>query len=80
MEATTIESFTAVGNKASFTGRATVNGVPGVKFFVEVEDLGEPGTADTFRIVLADGYGAGGVLLRGNVQVESETITGVAGE
>jgi hypothetical protein len=36
-----------------------------------VEDLGEPGTADTFRIVLGDGYAAGGVLLKGNVQVQS---------
>ncbi|PLS80258.1 MAG: hypothetical protein CYG59_08935 [Chloroflexi bacterium] len=75
VEATAIDSFTAVGNKATFTGRAMVNGVPGVKFFVEVEDLGEPGTADSFRIVLGDGYGAGGVLLRGNVQVQSNAIT-----
>lgn len=80
VEATTIDSFTAVGNKATFTGRATVNGVPGVKFFVEVEDFGEPGTVDTFRIVVGDGYGAGGVLLRGNVQVVSSGITDVAAQ
>lgn len=64
-----IDSYTQLGNKASFTGRATVDGVPSVRFFVEVEDLGEPGTADTFRIVLGDGYAAGGVLLKGNIQV-----------
>ena len=38
VEATTIDSFTAAGTKATFTGRATVNGVPGVRFFVEVEE------------------------------------------
>lgn len=66
---TSIDSFDVVGAKATFTGRATVNGVPGVRFFVEAEDLGEPGRADAFRIVLQDGYAAGGVLLRGNIQV-----------
>jgi hypothetical protein len=74
VDATTIDSFTATGSKATFTGRATVNGVPGVRFFVEVEDLGEPGRADTFRIVLADGYGVGGVLLKGNIQVRSGSL------
>ncbi|MDQ3778507.1 MAG: hypothetical protein M3310_06560 [Actinomycetota bacterium] len=74
VEATAIESFTAAGTKASFTGRATVNGVPGVRFSVEVEDLGEPGDADTFRLVLGDGYGAGGVLLKGNIQVRSGSL------
>ncbi|MDQ3823515.1 MAG: hypothetical protein M3321_09780 [Actinomycetota bacterium] len=69
VESTAIDSYTQAGNKATFTGRATVNGTPGVGFFVEVEDLGEPGGADAFRIVLQDGYGAGGVLLKGNVQV-----------
>jgi hypothetical protein len=77
VQATSIDSFTAAGNKASFTGRATVNGVPGVRFFVEVEDLGERGDADTFRIVLGDGYGAGGVLLKGNIQVRAGSLLGV---
>ncbi len=71
VEATAFDSYTQAGNKATFTGRATVNGTPGVRFVVEVEDLGERGTADTFRIVLGDGYGAGGVLLKGNIQVRS---------
>jgi hypothetical protein len=35
---------------------------------VEVEDLGKAG-ADTFRIVLADGYAAAGVLTKGNISV-----------
>jgi len=66
-----VDSFAAAGTKASFRGRGTVDGVPGVAVFVEVEDLGEPGRADTFRIVLGDGYGAGGVLLNGNIEVKS---------
>jgi hypothetical protein len=66
---TSIDGFDVVGTKATFTGRATVNGVPGIRFFVQVEDLGEPGRADTFRIVLQDGYAAGGVLLKGNIEV-----------
>jgi hypothetical protein len=31
--------------------------------------MGEPGKADTFKLVLGDGYTAGGVLLKGNIQV-----------
>ena len=64
---TSIESLTIAGAKASITGRATVDGVPGVSFFAEVEDVGKD--ADAFRIVLGDGYAAGGVLLKGNVEV-----------
>ena len=52
------------------TGRATVNGVSGVRFLVEVDDLGKPPLAlDTFRIVTASGYAAFGVVDRGNVSV-----------
>jgi hypothetical protein len=65
--ATGIDSLTIAGAKASITGRATVDGVTGVSFFAEVEDLGSE--ADTFRIVLGDGYTAGGVLLKGKVVV-----------
>ena len=65
--ATGIDSLTIAAAKASITGRATVDGVPGVSFFAEVEDLGRD--ADTFRIVLGDGYAAGGVLLKGKVEV-----------
>jgi hypothetical protein len=68
VDATSIDSFTAAGARATFTGRATVNGMPGVAFTVEVEDLGKAG-ADTFRIVLADGYAAAGVISKGNITV-----------
>ncbi|HXF97186.1 MAG TPA: post-COAP-1 domain-containing protein [Gaiellaceae bacterium] len=69
VESTAITSFTRAGNKATFTGLARVDGVAGVHFTVDVEDLGEPGTGDTFRLVLGDGYAAGGVLRSGNIQV-----------
>lgn len=74
VKSTSIDSYTQAGNRATFTGTAAVSGVPGVRFFVEVEDLGEPGSSssvnpDTFRIVLGDGYGAAGVLVHGNIQV-----------
>jgi hypothetical protein len=74
VQSTAIDSYTQVGNTAKFTGRATVNGTPGVGFFVEVEDSGEPGRADSFWIVLRDGYGAGGVLLKGNIQVHGSLL------
>jgi WD40 repeat protein len=67
VKATGIDSLTITGSRASITGRATVDGVPGISFFVEVEDLGH--NADSFRIVLGDGYAAGGVLLKGKVEV-----------
>jgi hypothetical protein len=68
VDATSIESLTIAGGKAAVTGRATVDGVPGVSFFVEAEDVGSD--ADAFRIVLGDGYAAGGVLEKGHVVVE----------
>lgn len=68
VDATSIESLTIGGPRASFTGRATVDGEPGVAFFAEVEDLGKAG-ADTFRIVLGSGYGAFGIVDKGNITV-----------
>jgi hypothetical protein len=67
VQATGIDSLTIAGAKASITGRATVDGVPGVSFFAEVEDVAKE--ADAFRIVLGDGYAAGGVLLKGNIEI-----------
>jgi hypothetical protein len=70
VEATAIDSLTISGPRATITGRATVDGSPGVPFFVEVEDLGKAG-ADTFRIVTGDGYAAFGVVEKGNLKVEA---------
>jgi hypothetical protein len=74
VQSTVIDSYTQVGNTAKFTGRATVNNTPGVGFLVEVEDSGESAGADTLRLVLQDGYGAGGVLLKGNIQVQGSLL------
>jgi hypothetical protein len=68
VEATSIDSLTIQGPRATITGRATIDGAAGVAFVVEVEDLGKAG-ADTFRIVTGDGYGAFGVLTKGNITV-----------
>lgn len=68
VDATSIESLTIAGPRATITGRATVDGMPGVAFVAEVEDLGTAG-ADTFRIVLGSGYGAFGVVDKGNITV-----------
>jgi hypothetical protein len=76
VQATAIDQFAAFGNVATFRGRATVNGVPGVAFVVEVEDMGPPKSGDKFRIVLGDGYGAAGTLKNGNVTVQSGSIFG----
>jgi hypothetical protein len=73
VKSTSIDSLTIAGSRASITGRATVDGVPGISFFLEVEDLGH--NADSFRIVLGDGYAAGGVLLKGKVEVTGGLVT-----
>jgi LVIVD repeat len=69
VQSATIDALTVTGTKATIIARGTVNGTPGVRLVVEVEDLGEPGRADSFRLVTGDGYGAGGVLLNGNIDV-----------
>jgi hypothetical protein len=72
VQATVIDSFHVAAGKATFTGRATVDKVPGVRFEVVVQDGGEPGRNDTFQIITADGYLAGGTLAKGNIEVESD--------
>jgi hypothetical protein len=69
VQATAIDSLTIVGQRATITGRATVDGQPGVACFAEIEDLGKAG-ADTFRIVTGDGYGAFGVVEKGNITLD----------
>ena len=75
VDATSIDSLTIQGNSATITGRATVDGLPGVRFVLLVEDLGTPPVnADTFRIATASGYAAFGVVDRGNVTVEGQGV------
>ncbi len=54
----------------SIFGTATINGA-GIYFFrIDVQDLGEPGTSDTYRIRLSNGYDSGvQVLTGGNIQI-----------
>jgi hypothetical protein len=77
-QATAIDSVTIAGPRATITGRATVDGVAGVSFIVDVEDLGQAG-ADTFRIVLGNGYSAFGVLSKGNIAVHGGLALGALG-
>jgi hypothetical protein len=68
--AITSVSLTGAGNCAQILGSATVNGTGPVGFQVDVCDNGEPGKdADTFSIVMGDGYTASGTLGGGNVQI-----------
>jgi hypothetical protein len=58
--------------KATFTGECEINGVSGFKFKVYVEDNGEPGKNDVFKIALSNGYSAGDKLLNGNIQIHKQ--------
>jgi hypothetical protein len=72
VKSTAITSVTVTGNCARILGTANVNGTPGVGFQVDVCDNDEPGKdADTFSIVMLDGYTAGGTLGGGNVQIHN---------
>jgi hypothetical protein len=65
-----ITSFTRLAsNKIVFTGEATVNGQQ-VLFTVEVEDNGEPGTNDRFKIAISGAVNSmrEGPLTQGNIQ------------
>lgn len=50
-------------------GTAEVNGVAGFTYSVDVSDNGEPGSSDTFRLTLSNGYSAAGTLRGGNIQL-----------
>lgn len=69
IKATSITLVAISGTHATILGSAEVNGTP-TDFRVEVDDLGEPGRSDTFRIV-AGAYSAGGTLNGGNIQIHS---------
>jgi hypothetical protein len=58
------------GTQASIFGEATVNGSGTFDYRIDLEDHGEPGTSDTYRITLSSGYDSGEqVLESGNVQI-----------
>lgn len=66
-----IDSLVVTGTHATFTGDATVDKST-TRYQIDVDDLGEPGTLDKFRIALGNGYVAGGTLLGGNIQIHKQ--------
>jgi hypothetical protein len=60
----------ADGTEASIFGTATVDGGGSFDFRIDVTDAGEPGSSDTYRIRLSNGYDSGEQLLEGgNIQI-----------
>src|SRR5574337_387645 len=62
------------GKQGTFDGTATVNKKGGYTFHVYVEDNGEPGTHDVFKIQIFDSngvqvYSNGGTIISGNIQI-----------
>lgn len=68
VQSQSVGSLTVTGNRATIQGTCTVNKVSGFTFTVDVVDNG-PGSSDTFRIRLSNGYDAGGTLGGGNITV-----------
>jgi hypothetical protein len=64
----TVDSLVVAGTHATFFGQATVDKVA-TNYRIDVDDLGEPGLADTFKIQTDTGYSAAGRLEGGNVQI-----------
>jgi hypothetical protein len=60
------------GMQASIYGRATIDGAGSYPYRITVKDMGEPGTNDTYSILLSNGYYSGEQKLAGgNVQIHS---------
>jgi hypothetical protein len=53
------------------TGACEINGHAGFTYAVDVCDNGEPGRADTFSILLSNGYSSAGTLAGGNIQLHN---------
>ena len=70
VKSTAVTSVIVAGSCAQILGSASVNGTGPVGFQVDVCDNDEPGRdADTFSIVMGDGYTASGTLGGGNVKI-----------
>jgi hypothetical protein len=58
------------GTSASIFGTATIDGSGSFDYRIDLQDLGEPGSDDTYRLRLSNGYDTGvQVLDGGNVQI-----------
>jgi hypothetical protein len=64
-----VEALVVTGTHTTIFGRATVNGTE-ARYRIDVDDLEEPGPfVDTFSIITENGYGVGGVVTKGNIQI-----------
>jgi hypothetical protein len=64
-----VTAYTQSATHATFSGNATVDGVP-TTYRIDVDDGGEPGAGtDTFAIQTGTGYTGGGQVTSGNIQV-----------
>ena len=65
----TVRAIRCKGQRAVIWGDARIGTKP-VRFRIDLVDKGEPGTSDTYRILLSDGYDSGEkVIVGGNVQL-----------
>jgi hypothetical protein len=64
-----VQAVTCSGANATIFGEATIAGSGRYDYRIDLGDAGEPGTTDTYRIRLSDGYDSGEQTLEGgNVQ------------
>ena len=62
-------AYVQTGSSVKIFGTASVDGAGSHVFRLDLVDNGEPGTADTFRLRVDDGYDTGlQTLLNGNLQ------------
>lgn len=64
-------SISCTAQSATILGSGTNNG-EAVRFELRVEDKGEPGTSDTYRLDLFPGGTRQGTLTKGNIQVQTK--------
>ena len=68
IKCSSVDTLLVIGTHATLFGQATVGGVT-TTYRIDVDDLGEPGTQDTFKIQTDSGYIAGGTLAGGDIQI-----------
>jgi hypothetical protein len=67
----TVDSLVVARHARGVLGQATLNDVP-TNYRIDVDDLGESGASDTFKIQTSSGYTAGGTLQGGDVQIHTK--------
>ena len=68
LKSTSYTSFEGAGNSATIRGACKLNGAS-CSFEVYIEDNGDPGTSDVFRISIDGNPFLGGTLLSGNIKI-----------